>query len=45
VNLNPIVAALLAILLLDERRSALFVLGFAAVVTGVLLVNWPGDRA
>ena len=45
VNLNPIVAALLAILLLGERRSALFLLGFAAVVTGVLLVNWPGDRA
>ena len=45
VNLNPIVAALLAILLLGERRSGLFLLGFAAVVTGVLLVNWPGDRA
>jgi drug/metabolite transporter (DMT)-like permease len=45
VNLNPIVAALLGILLLGERRSALFVLGFAAVVTGVLLVNWPRDRS
>jgi drug/metabolite transporter (DMT)-like permease len=44
VNLNPIVAALLAILLLGERRSAPFLLGFAAVVAGVLLVNWPGDR-
>lgn len=44
VNLNPIVAALLGILLLGERRSGLFVLGFAAVVTGVLLVNWPGRR-
>jgi drug/metabolite transporter (DMT)-like permease len=44
VNLNPIVAALLAIALLGERRSLLFVLGFAAVVTGVLLVNWPGTR-
>jgi drug/metabolite transporter (DMT)-like permease len=44
VNLNPIVAALLAVLLLGERRSGLFVLGFAAVVTGVLLVNWPGRR-
>jgi drug/metabolite transporter (DMT)-like permease len=41
VNLNPIVAALLGILLLGERRSPLFVLGFAAVVAGVLLVNWP----
>ena len=44
VNLNPIVAALLAILLLGERRSLLFVVGFLAVVTGVLLVNWPADR-
>ena len=44
VNLNPIVAALLAILLLDERRSLLFVVGFLAVVTGVLLVNWPAGR-
>ena len=41
VNLNPVVAALLGILLLGERRSGLFALGFAAVVTGVLLVNWP----
>jgi drug/metabolite transporter (DMT)-like permease len=44
VNLNPIVAALLGVGLLGERRSALFVLGFAAVVIGVLLVNWPGGR-
>jgi drug/metabolite transporter (DMT)-like permease len=45
VNLNPIVAALLGVLLLAERRSALFLVGFAAVVTGVLLVNWPADRS
>src|SRR4029453_7857255 len=32
VNLNPIVAALLGILLLGERRSPMFALGFAAVV-------------
>jgi drug/metabolite transporter (DMT)-like permease len=44
VNLNPIVAALLGIALLGERRSPMFVLGFAAVVIGVLLVNWPGTR-
>jgi drug/metabolite transporter (DMT)-like permease len=31
--------------LLDERRAGLFLLGFAAVVAGVLLVNWPGRRA
>jgi drug/metabolite transporter (DMT)-like permease len=41
VNLNPIVAALLALLILDERRSGLFLVGFAGVVAGVLLVNWP----
>jgi drug/metabolite transporter (DMT)-like permease len=44
VNLNPIVAALLGVLLLAERRSGLFVLGFVAVVGGVLLVNWPARR-
>jgi drug/metabolite transporter (DMT)-like permease len=44
VNLNPIVAALLGIALLGEQRSPVFVLGFAAVVIGVLLVNWPGPR-
>ena len=44
VNLNPIVAALLAILLLGERRSLPFLVGFLAVVAGVLLVNWPADR-
>jgi drug/metabolite transporter (DMT)-like permease len=32
------------LLLLDERRSGLFALGFVAVVTGVLLVNWPARR-
>jgi drug/metabolite transporter (DMT)-like permease len=42
VNLNPVVAALLGVLLLAEQGSALFLVGFAAVVTGVLLVNWPG---
>jgi drug/metabolite transporter (DMT)-like permease len=41
VNLNPVVAALLGIFLLGERRSGVFALGFAAVVTGVLVVNWP----
>jgi drug/metabolite transporter (DMT)-like permease len=45
VNLNPIVAALLGILLLSEQRSGLFLLGFAAVVGGVLLVNWPARRS
>ena len=44
VNLNPVVAALLGVMLLGERRSSLFLLGFVAVVAGVLLVNWPGRR-
>ena len=30
---------------LAERRSGPFVLGFAAVLGGVLLVNWPGRHA
>jgi drug/metabolite transporter (DMT)-like permease len=41
VNLNPVVAALLGVWLLGERRSVAFALGFAAVVAGVGLVNWP----
>jgi drug/metabolite transporter (DMT)-like permease len=44
VNLNPVVAALLGVVLLGERRSGLFLLGFTAVVAGVVLVNWPGRR-
>lgn len=44
VNLNPVVAAVLGVLLLAERRSGLFLLGFVAVVGGVLLVNWPVRR-
>jgi drug/metabolite transporter (DMT)-like permease len=44
VNLNPVVAALLAVWLLREQRSAVFVLGFVAVVAGVGLVNWPRRR-
>jgi drug/metabolite transporter (DMT)-like permease len=34
-------AALLGVWLLDERRSVPFAIGFAAVVAGVALVNWP----
>jgi hypothetical protein len=45
VNLNPVVAALLGIWLLGERRSLGFALGFAAVVAGVGLVNWPQPAA
>jgi drug/metabolite transporter (DMT)-like permease len=39
-----VVAALLGVVLLGERRTGLFMLGFAAVVAGVLFVNWPGRR-
>jgi drug/metabolite transporter (DMT)-like permease len=45
VNLNPVVAALLGIWLLGERRNVAFALGFAAVVAGVALVNWPQPAA
>jgi drug/metabolite transporter (DMT)-like permease len=38
VNINPLVAATLAAVLLDERLTPLITL-FAAVVAGVLLVN------
>jgi drug/metabolite transporter (DMT)-like permease len=41
VNLNPVAAALLGVWLLGERRSVPFAIGFAAVVAGVALVNWP----
>lgn len=44
VNVNPIVATLLAVALLDERVGPLFVAGFAAVAGGVYLVNRPADR-
>jgi drug/metabolite transporter (DMT)-like permease len=41
INLNPIVAATLGVLLLSERATPVFLLSFAAVIAGVLLVNWP----
>lgn len=44
INLNPLVAALLAAALLDERLGPAFITGFVAVVAGVLLVNWPERR-
>ncbi len=40
INLNPMAATLLAALMLHERLSATFVLGFAAVAAGVMIVNW-----
>lgn len=44
VNVNPIVATLLAVAVLDERVGLLFVAGFGAVAAGVYLVNRPADR-
>ena len=38
-NLNPMVAALLGVLLLSEHADPVFFLGFVAVVAGVYLVN------
>jgi len=40
INLNPISATLLAAVMLHEHLSVNFVLGFVAVVTGVMIVNW-----
>lgn len=44
VNVNPIVATLLAVAVLDERVGLLFVAGFGAVAAGVYLVNRPAER-
>ena len=41
VNVNPIVAIILGAVLLAEKLTGVFVVGFVAVVVGVLLVNWP----
>ncbi len=44
VNINPIVATLLAALLLDEPLTVFFGVGFAMVVAGLLLTNIPGPK-
>jgi drug/metabolite transporter (DMT)-like permease len=41
INLNPLVAMVLAAALLAEHLTITFVAGFGAVLMGVLLVNWP----
>jgi drug/metabolite transporter (DMT)-like permease len=41
INLNPLVAIVLAAALLAERLTIVFAAGFGAVLIGVLLVNWP----
>lgn len=42
VNLNPMIATLLGVTLLAEKPTGIFVVGFAAVLAGVLLVNLRG---
>jgi drug/metabolite transporter (DMT)-like permease len=44
INLNPLAATLLAATTLGERLSVWFVIGFVAVATGVLIVNWTTAR-
>jgi drug/metabolite transporter (DMT)-like permease len=41
INLNPLVAMVLAAMLLAERLTIVFAAGFGVVLLGVLLVNWP----
>jgi drug/metabolite transporter (DMT)-like permease len=41
VNLNPMIATVLGATLLAERLTDVFILGFVAVLAGVLLVNLP----
>ena len=41
INLNPLTAMILAAALLNEQITATLVVGFAVVVAGVVLMNWP----
>ncbi len=41
VNLNPMVAIILGAALLAEKLTGVFIVGFVAVLAGVLFVNWP----
>ena len=41
VNVNPMVAIILGAILLAEKLTGVFIIGFVAVVVGVLFVNWP----
>ncbi len=41
VNVNPMVAIILGAVLLAEKLTGVFVVGFVTVVVGVFLVNWP----
>jgi drug/metabolite transporter (DMT)-like permease len=44
INLNPVAATLLGAMVLRERLSLLYGLGFAAVAGGVMVVNWRGPN-
>jgi drug/metabolite transporter (DMT)-like permease len=41
INLNPLVAMVLAAAVLGEGLTIVFAAGFGVVLLGVLLVNWP----
>jgi drug/metabolite transporter (DMT)-like permease len=41
VNVNPMVAIILGVVLLAEQLTGVFAAGFVTVVAGVLFVNWP----
>ena len=41
VNVNPMVAIILGAVLLEEEITGALIVGFVAVVVGVLFVNWP----
>ena len=43
INLNPVVAAILGVVLLSEQPTALFLVSFVAVLAGVFMVNWPAS--
>jgi drug/metabolite transporter (DMT)-like permease len=44
INLNPLVAMVLAAALLAEHLTIIFAAGFSVVLLGVLLVDWPKRR-
>jgi len=41
VNVNPMVAIIWGAVLLAEKITGIFVVGFVTVVVGVMFVNWP----
>ena len=43
INLNPLIATILGAVLLGEHLTLIFALGFAVVLGGVVLVNWPAS--